>query len=131
MKKTFLFDFDGTLVDSMPTFAALMIRILDERNISYGDDIVKIITPLGYAGTAKYFREVLGVNDSEEALIAKMNEYALYEYSYNIPAKEGVEETLKKMKELGYGLNVLTASPHSVLDPCLKRLGLFDMFDNV
>ena len=131
MKKTFLFDFDGTLVDSMPTFAALMIRILDERNISYGDDIVKIITPLGYAGTAKYFREKLGVTDSEEALIAKMNEYALYEYSYNIPEKEGVTDTLLKMKELGYSLNVLTASPHTVLDVCLKRLGMYDIFDNV
>jgi HAD superfamily hydrolase (TIGR01509 family) len=129
--KTYLFDFDGTLVDSMPTFAALMMRILDERSISYGDDLVKIITPLGYGGTAKYFREKMGVTDSEEELISKMNEYALYEYTYNVPAKEGVAETLKKMKELGYSLNVLTASPHTVLDPCLKRLGLYDIFSNV
>ena len=34
---------------------ALMLRILDENNIKYGDDIVKIITPLGYAGAAEYF----------------------------------------------------------------------------
>jgi FMN phosphatase YigB (HAD superfamily) len=26
---------------------------------------------------------------------------------------------------------VLTASPHISLDPCLKRLGIFDVFDNV
>ena len=31
--KTYLFDFDGTLVDSMPTYAALMLRILDENGI--------------------------------------------------------------------------------------------------
>ena len=129
--QTFLFDFDGTLVDSMPTFASLMIRILDERGISYGEDIVKIITPLGYGGAAKYFREALGVTDSEEELVGRMNEYALYEYTYNIPAKEGVSEALMKMKEMGYSLNVLTASPHVVLDPCLKRLGLYGIFDNV
>ena len=35
------------------------------------------------------------------------------------------------MKEEGASLNVLTASPHTMLDPCLKRLGLFDLFDNV
>ena len=49
----FLFDFDGTLVDSMPTFAETMTRILDEAGLSYGEDLLKIITPLGYADTAK------------------------------------------------------------------------------
>ena len=51
--KYYLFDFDGTLVDSMPTFVGVMLRILDENGIKYGSDIVKIITPLGYIGTAK------------------------------------------------------------------------------
>ena len=39
LKKTdvVLFDFDGTLVDSMPTFVAVMLRILDENNIKYED----------------------------------------------------------------------------------------------
>ena len=59
--KTYLFDFDGTLVDSMPVYASLMIRILDENNVSYGDDIVKIITPLGFRGTAKYFVEKMQI----------------------------------------------------------------------
>ena len=35
------------------------------------------------------------------------------------------------MKDEGYSLNVLTASPHIALDPCLKRLGLYGLFDNV
>ena len=29
---TYLFDFDGTLVDSMPTFVSCMLRILDEND---------------------------------------------------------------------------------------------------
>ena len=53
--KHYLFDFDGTLVDSMPTYVSVMLRILDENNIKYGEDIVKIITPLGFVGTAKYY----------------------------------------------------------------------------
>jgi len=96
MTQTYLFDFDGTLVDSMPTFAAVMIRILDENGISYPDDIVKIITPLGYKGTAAYFKK-LGVKMSADDMVSLMNSYAETEYKYRIPAKKNVIETLKKL----------------------------------
>lgn len=128
--KTFLFDFDGTLVDSMPTFVSVMLRILDEHGIKYGDDIVKIITPLGYHGTAEYYR-TLGIETPTEQLIETMNRYAVDEYTFNIGAKDTVVETLREMKAQGYSLNVLTASPHLALDPCLKRLGVWELFDNV
>ena len=128
---TYLFDFDGTLVDSMPVFVSVMLRILDENNIEYGNDIVKIITPLGYHGTAKYYREEKGVKMSQEELVALMNKYAYDGYANTIPAKENVKQTLLKLKENRASLNVLTASPHAVLDVCLKRLGMYDLFDNV
>lgn len=129
--KTYLFDFDGTLVDSMPAFISVMLKILDENNIKYDRDIVKIITPLGYVGTAKYYTEKLGLEMPENEILELMNRYAYNEYAHNIPAKTNVIETLKKLKELGAALYVLTASPHSVLDVCLKRLGIFDIFTNV
>ena len=128
---TYLFDFDGTLVDSMPAFISVMLRILDENNIKYESDIIKIITPLGYAGTAKYFSEKLGLKVEADKALELMNKYAYDEYAYNIPAKNNVIETLKKLKEQGADLNILTASPHLVLDVCLKRLGIYDIFTNV
>ncbi|MEE0809104.1 MAG: HAD family phosphatase [Acutalibacteraceae bacterium] len=127
---TYLFDFDGTLVDSMPVYVSSMLRILDENGVCYGDDIVKIITPLGLIGTAKYYIEI-GVDKTEEELISTMKEYMLHEYLYNIPAKENVISTLNELKTSGASLNVLTASPHATLDACLKRIGIYDLFDNV
>ncbi len=85
-EKTYLFDFDGTLVDSMPTFVSVMLRILDEHKIKYSEDIVKIITPLGYHGTAEYFRTI-GIPLPTDELVEKMNEYARYEYAHNITKK--------------------------------------------
>ena len=130
MYKNYLFDFDGTLVDSMPTFASVMLKILDEHGIKYTDDIVKIITPLGYNGTARYFVE-LGLDMSCEDAVALMKSYAKEEYEKRIQAKESVPEVLKRLKQDGCSLNILTASPHSMLDCCLIRLGLFDLFTNV
>ena len=128
---TYLFDFDGTLVDSMPTFVGMMQRILDENNISYGDDLIRIITPLGYEGTAIYFKEKLGLKLSLEEIEALMTKYAIEEYTQSIPAKNNVVKTLEALKSRGARLNILTASPHFMLDPCLKRLGIYDLFDNV
>ncbi len=128
--QTYLFDFDGTLVDSMPTYVSSMLRILDENNIQYGSDIVKIITPLGVGGTAEYFIN-LGLNLPKDAIISLMKEYMLDGYFYKIPAKKNVVSVLKELKKMGAELNVLTASPHITLDACLKRLGIFDLFDNV
>ncbi|MBE5743660.1 MAG: HAD family hydrolase [Clostridiales bacterium] len=127
---TYLFDFDGTLVDSMPTFVKAMLKVLDDYGVKYGDDIVKIITPLGYKGSAEYFQK-LGLKLSVEEIISLINDFAINEYAYNILAKPNVIETLKELKKRGADLNVLTASPHVMLDPCLKRLGVFDLFTNV
>ena len=128
---TYLFDFDGTLVDSMPAYVSVMLRILDECGARYENDIIKTITPLGYIGTAKYYVEQLGIDLPEGEIIARMNRYAYDEYAYRIRAKENVIETLEELRKRGAALYVLTASPHSVLDVCLKRLGVFDLFSGV
>lgn len=128
--KTYLFDFDGTLVDSMPTYVSVMLRILDENGIKYEDDIVKTITPLGTLGTAELFIE-MGLNKTIDEIVMLMGKYAIDEYKYKIEAKKNVIDVLKALKKEGADLNVLTASPHITLDPCLKRLGIYDLFTNV
>lgn len=127
---TYLFDFDGTLVDSMPTYTSTLIGILDEYHIPYGDDLVKIITPLGLHDSAVYFMQ-LGVPLSKEEILMRMRERMFDAYAHRIPAKSNVISVLHALKARGCSLNVLTASPHLTLDPCLKRLGIYDLFDNV
>ena len=131
MHHTYIFDFDGTLVDSMPTFVSAMLRILDENHISYPKDITKTITPLGLNGTADYYINTMGVRMSKERLMSVMGEYMLDAYYHTIPAKSNVIPVLQELKRRGASLNVLTASPHLTLDACLKRLGMWDLFDNI
>ncbi len=128
--KNYLFDFDGTLVDSMPHFASIMLGILEECAIPYPEDIIKTVTPLGIPGTAGYFVK-MGVPLSKEELTRRMVSRLSAAYETTIPAKDTVIETLRELKARGCSLNILTASPHTSLDPCLERLGIFDLFQNV
>ena len=127
---TYLFDFDGTLVDSMPTYASMMLNLLREHGVPHEPDIIKITTPLGYRGTAELFAR-MGMNMPVEKIVAVMNERAVKAYTYDVPAKAHVIDALRRLKARGDDLNVLTASPHAMLDPCLKRLGIYDLFSNV
>ena len=67
--KTYLFDFDGTLVDSMPFYIGGILSELDKNNCKYGEDIIKIITPLGLFGTAEYFIKTFGLNIGMKSLL--------------------------------------------------------------
>ena len=131
MRHTYIFDFDGTLVDSMPYWAEKVLSILRECGIEYPSDIINTVTPLGDRGTAEYFRDVLGVPLSLEEMFSQMDSFALPKYRDEIGIKDGVREYLARLKTEGCTLHVLTASPHKMVDPCLRRLGIFDWFDNV
>ena len=127
---TYLFDFDGTLVDSMPVYSAMMLGILEENHVPHEKDIIKITTPLGYAKTAELFAS-MGLAKTAQEILAIMNERAVKAYTFDVPAKAHVIDALQRMKARGDDLNVLTASPHAMLDPCLKRLGIWELFSNV
>ena len=129
-RKAYLFDLDGTLADSMGQWAEKMLHILNEEKIEYPPDIIHRITPLGDEGTAALFAE-MGVPGTKEDIISRMNAYAVPQYTYHISLKPGAADYLKKLKSEGAVLAVLTASPHCTTDICLKRNGVYDLFDKV
>ncbi len=128
--KHYLFDFDGTLVDSMPAYIRMFLGILDSEGIEYDDDIINVITPLGTVGTANYIIG-MGVKLTVDEILEIMKKELLHRYEHDIRTKKNVIETLLALKARGASLNVLTASPHVSLDPCLKNNGIWDLFDNV
>ena len=127
---TYLFDFDGTLVDSMPTFVGAFFTLMEKHGIPHDGNTVKTITPLGYGGTADYLIS-LGMPLTKEEILYEVNAFATDAYHNKIVCKAHVKETLEALKARGDDLHVLTASPHSVLDACLMRNGIYDLFTNV
>lgn len=131
MNKIHVFDFDGTLANSMPYFCEGMLNVVRQLGVSYPDDVINIITPLGYKKTAEYFVNELGAKESLENIYRMMAESLVYQYTYNVKIKPGVREYLQKLRDAGCRLFVLSASPHLVLDVCMDRNGITEFFEQV
>ena len=123
MVKAYIFDLDGTLLDSMPAATKTILGYLDERGIVYPSDIIKTLAPLGYPGLSRYLVKEYSLGLTGEELYAHYMKKLATVYATEIPAKDGSEETLRTLKARGYRLNILTGSPHAFLDPAIKRLG--------
>lgn len=130
--KKLIFDFDGVLVDSMPYYTRAITDILETRGIPYERrEVVQDVTTLSRAEIARYLIARFHVALSADAIVAEIDRKSIAAYRQVIPAKLGVAETLAELRRAGYGLAVLTATPHPMVDECLKRLGLYDSFDFV
>ena len=127
----YVFDLDGTLIDSMGSFAKSILKPADDAGISYDENLVKILTPLGYTKIAEYYVNKLGLSRPVSEIVKSIEDTLYIEYSENILTKAGVPEYLRTLHEKGARLFVLTASPHMMTDVCLKRHGLFNLFEKV
>ena len=125
-----IFDLDGTLVDSMPVWDRMILDILDKYGVSYPDNILEILTPLGTIAGAEYLIK-LGLDMTVEEIRQAEAAYIVKPYRESIPLKKGVMEYLRSLKDRGVKMCVLTASPHAFIDPCLKRLGIWDYFEYI
>ena len=131
MRPVWLFDLDGTLVDSMPAGVGIVVDFLKEQGMELSVEKLKTLTPLGYKGVAKYYSEELGVPMSPAEIYAAFQRETRKAYGESIPLKMGVKETLYALKQKGFRLCVLTASPNILSELCLKRLQIFDLFEKV
>lgn len=130
-EEIYIFDLDGTLIDSMPCATELVLRFLDEHGVAYTPDIIQTLTPLGFQGIASYYSEVFKIPLTPQEIYAQFVERLTKAYAEDIPLREGVKATLEGLKERGARLNLLTASPHVFTDVCLKNRGVYDLFENV
>lgn len=122
-----IFDLDGTLMDSMSSWSAMWEDMLREYHLSRPERFTQDITPLGAVGTAKYIQK-LGLNMELGEIIAMFERRILHAYTHDILPKPGVPALLDKLQRQGIAMCVLTASPQTIVLPCLKRTGLLDRF---
>lgn len=123
-----IFDMDGTLVDSMEYWSKVFIKKLDEQNILYPDDVLNIVTPMGVKQGSAYIHE-LGHSKDPETIYKEIEDAMTVEYATVVPAKPFAVEYLKKLKEQGVKMCVLSASTHKMIEASSKKCGYYDYME--
>lgn len=131
MIRAVILDLDDTLVDSWSRFDGGMLPVLEAEGIEFDrDELIAKMHPQGVPPTAALFCK-MGVPGTVEEVTRRLEEGMLREYAHHIRLMPGVREYLHRLRKGGVRLFVLTASPHSLADPCLRNNGVLDWFEQV
>jgi HAD superfamily hydrolase (TIGR01509 family) len=124
-----IFDADGTLIDSMQLWNTIVCDYLLSIGLMPEADVDDVIRDMSFADSCKYLIEHYGIDGSVDSLTKEISDMVADKYRYEVPLKAGVKEYLKALKADGVKLCIVTASERSYLQPCLERLGIYDLFD--
>lgn len=129
MKKICIFDFDGTLADTMENIAFFVNKTLSEYNLPTIE--TKIVNSFVGNGAAKLVARALKHVNSDlpydEVLKTYMSHYDS-DPCRMIRIYDGIEKALALLKENGFELAVLSNKPHSSTALIVEKLFPKDTF---
>lgn len=127
--KYIIFDLDGTLIDSMPTWHGTGAAFLEKHGFAVPEDIHDVVKTLTLYQTAEYFRHDLGVPFDAQQIVDEITSYVTDAYKYTIPLRPSAKEYLEAMAKKGVKMCILTASEAWYIQPALDRLDIRKYFD--
>lgn len=126
MIKCVVFDVDGTLIDTGEAIISSLQKVLKEDlGQTYSEDELSFAFGIPGAVTLKK----LGINDVEYS-IGKWIRY-LDDFSDSIKVFEGIDNCLKKIKELNLKTGIVTSKTREEFESNFIPFGLSDYFDYV
>ncbi len=131
MLKGAIFDFDGTIVNSMYIWENIAMDYLRSLGIEPRENLTKVFAKFSLEQAAKYYQEHYGVTLSASEIISGVNEMIRDFYRTKVSLKNGIKEYLKYLHGNDVKMCIATLTDRNIVKETLQRLGISEYFSAV
>ena len=131
MIKGAIFDFDGTLVDSMFIWDTIGETYLRSLGKEPRENLTETFKTFTLEQSAEYYREHYGVPLSVREIVRDVNATVAEIYRTKVKCKDGIGVFLKKLHAEGVKMCVATVTDKPIVEDALKRLGILSYFEEI
>ena len=128
---TFLFDLDGTLLDSNDIWRQIDVEFLAKRGIPWTEAYNQGVIHATFPTAARFTKTFCRLAESEEAIMAEWMSMAYRAYSREIPLKPGVAAFLKRCAARGQPMAIYTSCEQRLCYAALEHHNLRPLFHTV
>ena len=131
MIKGAIFDFDGTLVDSMWIWDTLGEDYLRTLGKEPKENLTETFKTFTLEQAAEYYRAHYGVTLSVKEIVDGVNAMVEKYYENKVTLKYGVSDFLKELSEKGVKMCVATVTDRYLVENTLERLEIRNYFSEI
>lgn len=128
MLKGYIFDMDGTLVDSMAMLMEIDRNIFGEFGLPFSEEAAELMKYITLDESAHLVKRMFDIPNTEEEVARIMYDTMLRGY-LSVGLKKGALEYLRFAKESGVKLCIATATEPEIALEVSERLGIMEYMD--
>ena len=127
--KAAIFDFDGTLFDSMWVWVDIDLMFLSEHGYTPTEEMRNMISNMSVWESAELFKNSFDISLSIYEIVSRFSEIAAMRYRDLVTTKPGAREYLKTLSTSGIPMCIATAASSQNVISALTRENILHLFD--
>jgi HAD superfamily hydrolase (TIGR01509 family) len=123
-----IFDLDGVLADSEPSWNRIDAKLLAEHGINYGGEYHRNVLGVSYRLAVEFYKNAFHISASVDELMRRRGEIAMEFFANRVGLFPSAKATLEQLHEMKLDLAVATSSVRASALPFLERSGIRSLF---
>ena len=126
-----IFDFDGTLFDSMAIWQTAGSDYIRSIGLEAEENFNEIISSMSLSQSANYIKDKYKLDLSEKEIISGINKTIENFYFYEAKPKQNVKSFLETLQKRGVKMCIATATDNYLIEEALKRNKMENFFSKI